>query len=159
MFKKVKLDKTIKVVNKKTGEIRNAELYKVISIDIKDANQFYQMYANGVLALCGIKPDYCSKVFMYLCMESNNNEIVVDKRIREDIKNNCNISSSAITNALAILYNNGIIDKLCRGRYVINPKYSWSGNSFDRIELLKKSKIGIRIEITPDEEIYEQDKL
>ena len=66
MTKREKMNQTVTVVNKITGEKRQAELYKLISVDTKSVDQFYQQYANGVLAACGIKPDYCAKVFMYL---------------------------------------------------------------------------------------------
>lgn len=132
-------------------------LYKIISVNTKSVDQFYQQYANGVLAVCGIKPNYCAKVFMYLCMKSNNNKIVVDKFMRNEIIKHCKINFSAITKALDTLYSNGIINRICRGKYRINERYAWSCTSADRAEILKGAKIDVRISIMPNEEIFNID--
>lgn len=145
----------VKVLNKDTGEIREVESYKVWTICNKNNEQFYQQYANGVLAVVGLKPDYVAKVYMYLMMESNNNELVIDKIVRERMMNDCQLSRASITKALDSLYQNGLLDRLTRGRYSLNPAYGWTGKASDRAKLLKDCVVKIRVDILPNEEVFE----
>lgn len=157
----VTIEKTgqiVKVINKMTGEVRETELKKVISYTVNDVGKFYQQYSNGVMAICGIKPDYCAKVYMYLCDKANSNEVFVTQKIRKDIEDTCGLKKSAIILALKILNDNGIINRIERGHYELNPIYSWNGTSKQRAELLKKAKVTFRIDIEPDEEIFEEIK-
>lgn len=151
-----KIEKTAKVLNKVTGEVREVPIRKVISCNIDKADTFYQQYANGVMAVCGVKPDFCAKVYMYLCMKATDNEIYITKSIRDDIQSYCGISKSSSVLALKILDENGIIKRVERGRYLLNPVYSWSGKSSDRALLLDKAKVSIKIELMPNEELYEE---
>lgn len=153
-----KVNKTAKVYNKITGEVREIPVKKIISCNIDKADTFYQQYANGVMALCGIKPDFCAKVYMYMCSKATDNEIYITKSIRDDIMSLCKISKSSATLALKILDDNGIIKRIERSRYQLNPIYSWSGKSSDRAMLLEKARVTIKIELEPNEELFEEIK-
>ena len=153
MVKREFLNRKVKVVNKKTGEIREAELTKVYSITNSD--KFYQMYTNGVTAVLGLKPELCDYVYMWLCANQNNNFISVNKVRRKKIAEECNISEPSVVRALKILTDNGILKRETKGNYILNPWYSWSGTANDRNALLENARVSIRIDITPDEEIYE----
>lgn len=157
MIKRERMNKTIKVVDKTTGEIRDAEVFKVFSVMTENTDQFYQQYANGVMALMGIKPYFCSCVFMYLCSKANNGEFTMNKIARNNIKECSGLSDSSISKALLILTENGVIERLCRGTYKINPIYAWSGTYLDRAKILNKAAVTIRIDISPNEEMLESE--
>jgi predicted transcriptional regulator len=150
-----KENKMAKVLNKETGEIKEVPVRKIISCNIDKNDSFYQMYSNGVMAINGIKPDFCAKVYNYLCMKANNNEIFITDIERKEIMEQCKIGRSSVTLALKILDENGIINRTIRGKYKLNPIYSWSGNSADRALLLNKAKVTIKIDIEPNEELLE----
>lgn len=155
MIRRERMNKTIKVYDKTTGEIREAEVYKVFSVTTKNIDQFYQQYANGVMALMGIKPYFCACVFMYICSKANNGNFFMNKLARDEVKQCSGLSESSISKALLILTENGVLDRLCRGQYKINPIYAWSGTSIDRAKILNNAIVTIRIDISPNEEMLE----
>lgn len=159
MIRREKMNKTIKVYDKTTGEEREVELYKIFSITSENPEQFYQQYANGVMALMGIKPYFCACVFMYMCIHSNNGQFYMNQKTRDKIKECSGLSVSSITKALLILNNYGVIERVCRGEYKINPTYGWYGTTLDRMKLLKDARVSIRFDIRPNEEVLDQEGL
>lgn len=154
MYRVKRLNQTVKVVNKKTGEIREAELTKIWTITDTDKDKFYMQYCNGVTAVLGLKPEICGYVYMWLCVNQDKNKIYIDSVTRDQIAKDCNTTKSSIFRALKALIENGIISKQSRGYYNLNPWYSWSGSRDDRAILLDKARVTVTINITPDEEIY-----
>lgn len=154
IFRTEKLNEKIKVVNTETGEIRNAEMYRVWTIDIKDENDFYQMYANGVLAVLGLKPNFCIHVFSFICMKADTNGLVnITGPLRTELKELTGLSEASIVKALKELIDKNIIEKDSRGWYRINPNYAWKGSQVQRSKLLKNSKCVVKIEILPNEKV------
>lgn len=154
MIRFEKLKQTVKVRNIKTNEVRDAELTKIYTIT-ENGEKFYQQYCNGVVAILGIKPDICGNVYMYLCMNQNKNQIYIDSHIRKDIAKKCKISEPTVFRAIKALLDNGIISKQSRGFYNINPWYSWDGSQEERMKLLDNATVTVRIDIHPNEEIYQ----
>jgi len=132
-------------------------MYRLWTIDIKDDSDFYQMYANGVLAVLGLKPNYCIHVFAFICMKADNNGLVnITGPSRQELKELTGFTEASIVKALKELDKNGVIEKKQRGWYAINPTYAWKGTQIQRARLLNDSRCCIKIEILPNEKILKE---
>ncbi len=89
------------------------------------SGSFYQLYDNGIDILFKLKPVQL-KVFISLFRyTNNNNRLVLSKFIKSDIATKNSMCLSAVNNSLTVLVKIGILFRLGRATYRINPEYFW----------------------------------
>lgn len=139
-------EKTNRNVQKNVSESYGVEEKKVTIIVSKDRIKLppnimvFQTFA--YLAAIKLKPS-TNRLLMYLfSMSRYENFISMDlKTISEEL----NISKQSIVSAMNELVNNNIILKVKhlpdkrRNEYFLNPVAAWKGNSFTRLDAIKKT--------------------
>lgn len=128
----------LKVVCTTTGEIvSGVSTVKCDSIDdfimcfLSSIKEVAPLDGNSIRVLL-----FCWKFssFNYNIPEAN--IIVNDVDFKERLRlNGLNLSDASINNAINKLYKAGMLQKKCRGKYTLNPKYFFKGTLANRSKL------------------------
>lgn len=133
------------IVDKTTGEILGSSFSKTRQTIVKKATHenFVQLYVSDISNLCGIKSRLQFSLLLALCNQASVNKedsneygLVTFYALHENKVEWARIMETdygkSIDNALAGLVKNGIVLKISRAKYALNPKYIFIGALKDR---------------------------
>lgn len=128
----------LKVVCTTTGEIvSGVSIVKCDSIDdfimcfLSSIKEVASLDGNSIRVLL-----FCWKFSSFNYNMPEANVIVNDVDFKERLRlNGLNLSDASINNAINKLYKAGMLQKKCRGKYTLNPKYFFKGTLANRSKL------------------------
>ena len=128
----------LKVVCTTTGEIISG----VSTVKCDNIDDFIMCFLSSIKEVASLDGNsirvllFCWKFssFNYNIPEAN--IIVNDVDFKERLRlNGLNLSDASINNAINKLYKAGMLQKKCRGKYTLNPKYFFKGTLANRSKL------------------------
>ena len=128
----------LKVVCTTTGEIVSG----VSTVKCDSIDDFIMCFLSSIKEVASLDGNsirvllFCWKFssFNYNIPEAN--IIVNDIDFKERLRlNGLNLSDASINNAINKLYKAGMLQKKCRGKYTLNPKYFFKGTVANRSKL------------------------
>ena len=128
----------LKVVCTTTGEIVSG----VSTVKCDSIDDFIMCFLSSIKEVASLDGNsirvllFCWKFssFNYNIPEAN--IIVNDVDFKERLRlNGLNLSDASINNAINKLYKAGMLQKKCRGKYTLNPKYFFKGTLANRSKL------------------------
>lgn len=122
-------------IDKETGEVISE--YKHDSIVVGSPGEFYQVYASIVGLIEEVKP-MDIKVFVATWRFANSaNKFALTKSLKEEIAERNKIGLSTVNNSITNLVNMGLLIRIDRATYRINPRYFWKSSRANRKKTLK----------------------
>lgn len=128
----------LKVVCTTTGEIVSG----ISTVKCDSIDDFIMCFLSSIKEVASLDGNsirvllFCWKFssFNYNIPEAN--IIVNDVDFKERLRlNRLNLSDASINNAINKLYKAGMLQKKCRGKYTLNPKYFFKGTLSNRSKL------------------------
>lgn len=127
---------TTNYVDPDTGELVDAHI-KNTKIVVNDRTEFIQLYISIESKLLGLSLSE-ERVLLYALLNCDNKNIVhISAYGRKEIAKSWGLADSTVYNALAVLHKEGLLVKIEKGTFRVNPSYAWKGNSTDRTTMLK----------------------
>lgn len=128
----------LKVINTNTGEIISG----VSTVKYDNIDDFIMCFLSSIKEVTSLDGNsirvllFCWKFssFNYNIPEAN--IIVNDVDFKNNLrKNGLDLSDASINNAINKLYKANMLQKKCRGKYMLNPKYFFKGTLVNRSKL------------------------
>ena len=150
---------TTTVVDSATGEVLSSNVEQLnisITKNVKREN-FIQVYLQDVSGFLKIENGTQIQLLALIWKEvsynnpvvNEGNSIVILRDTKERWSKDLNISIRTIENALTSLVKKNLIQKLCKGKYRLNPAYYFKGSTTEREKILN---LTTKYEIEPNEE-------
>ena len=129
-------EEIIQTVDKETGEIEVIEkkARRKVSRD-----KFIMMFLEDIQGVINLTSRAEFKVLIVICelVNYNTNEVILIKRIKEDIAKKISMSPASVANTIVRLAKKKILIKTSSSLYVLNPKYFFKGEEIERGKVLK----------------------
>lgn len=124
------------IVSEETGEEIDVQI-KSTKILVEGKENFIQLYTSIEAKLLGLSLAE-ERVFFYAILNcSIDNTIYITQYAKKIISEKWNIALTTIPNCLTVLHKEGLLVRIDRGLYKVNPQYVWKSNSSGRKENLK----------------------
>lgn len=130
-----------------------ARRVKSFTITSATSEQFYMTFTKFMAPIFNIKSANDIKVLGMLCamMDYNSAKVYLTTERREEICATANIVNSVLSRSLASLKDLGIVSG-DKGTLEISPFIFWKGNTEDRMRLLKKGGLTLKLKFKVEDE-------
>jgi hypothetical protein len=129
------------IINNETGEVKEEINNKTIKIPKED--NYIKIYIKTIGLLHNL-PNSADKILFELLKYVNyDNEIIINKSVKQNIANRLNLSLSRINMYITNLYKENFLIRKNRGVYILNPFIFGKGNWKDIYNLRKKLELDI----------------
>jgi hypothetical protein len=123
-------------IDSETGEVIDVTT-KEVKVLTDTREEFLQFYISLEAKIIEMSLSE-ERLLMYCIIHCDRNNVInIGSYAKKEINNKYKIASSTIANGLSQLMSKGVIVRVGRGAYKINPRYVWKGNSNDRRSSLK----------------------
>ena len=124
------------IVDSETGELLDIQT-KETRVLTQTREEFIQVYTAVESKLASLSPSE-ERVWTYCILNCDKENLIrLNSFDKEKILQKWGVASSTTANAVKALITAGLLIRVGRGTYRINPRYSWKGNSNDRRQALK----------------------
>lgn len=135
--KRITIEKKSTVTDKITGEVLMERTEESFFSEIEP--DFIKMYTIDLLLLLEVPPDSLRIMIIILRQMSYTNILYTDKDFVETCINYIGISERNIRRSISILCSKGVLLKIQKGKYIVNPELFARGSWKD----IKKIKLSI----------------
>lgn len=122
---------TVVIVNDDTGAISKKVKWKVVNND-----PYFQLYQPFLSAMANLPP-IALKLAIWCGFNTNDNGVVaINAMVKEDLGIKWKVKPGCFPKNIDALLSEGVLKRIKRGTFQVNPLYIWKGNKSDRLKEL-----------------------